>query len=323
MRRSDVASLLEGVVNRLPAQALQTRNPSEIRKRQALFHQDRTNDVLLSQLANAAAEVLLGKTSCFPDALVALAQTRLEEWRDEGVRLHLQEWSDRRREDRAKAVAAFLPTVRVILEGLERVRAREASTAAEVKRLLRKKLFITGAHWQLTRVEAGRLLTECGVKRCTKAGRAVLSLHGKCLRIPVDRCICGHPPPEDVFAAFEHTSPADASTLSEVHTFVRRVRDVSHADALRLTREAGIVAKRHQRRRVDAPTCAAFRDGHYLRIPPDACVLCGRSKENLSEEKATCSGTSPSEATQTSSDSDAPTTPPPTANASAPTTPST
>jgi hypothetical protein len=273
--------LLKGVVARDPVRALQARNPSDIRRRQALFHPDKGGDVKLSQLANACADVLNGRGR-LSDAHVAIAQPLLKEWQRELDELRDREWLEHRRIERAEAVAALLPQVKLIVDGLERVKGREASKAADVKNLLRKRL-------ALTRIEAGRLLTQLGVKRCAKAGRAVLSLNSKCLRVPADRCCaCGRPPLDDVFQVFEHAAPDDASTLTEVQAFVRRVRDVSLSEARRLTQEAGVVSKQCRRRflvkgRDVLGTRAAFRDGNYIRVPPNACVVCGRAPPPASE----------------------------------------
>jgi hypothetical protein len=271
-----IGRLLLGVVDRDPARALGGGSLSDMRKRQAVFHPDKGGDVELSQLANACADVINRKSWGLLDAHTELAKKHLANWHVVQNKINDQRRREVLREIRFNDVAALLPKVKLILDGLERVPGKDASKAVDVRNLLRKRL-------GLTREEACRLLAELGVKCYTTHGRTILSLNSRCLRLPVNHCCaCGRPMPDDVLEVLEGVVFVEASTISEVHAFVRRVCGVSLSEARRLAQEAGVVSKQYRgeydiRDERYLRSRAAFRDGSYVRVPPNTCVACGRA----------------------------------------------
>jgi hypothetical protein len=160
---------------------------------------------------------------------------------------------------------SLAPTAKVIIDGLERVSAKEASKSTEIRALLMKALL-------LSRGEVGRLLATLGVKEYASSGKKVLSVTEGRLRIPPNRCcVCKQPPLENAVDELLRAPKAEASRLPEVHAFLRRACGVGLPEARQIARASGIESKKSD------GTRAAFKDGHFLRVPPEACVLCGRA----------------------------------------------
>jgi hypothetical protein len=160
---------------------------------------------------------------------------------------------------------SLAPTAKVIIDGLERVSAKEASKSTEIRALLMKALLAT-------RGEVGRLLAALGVKEYACGGKKVLSVTAGRLRIPPDHCcVCKQPPLENPVGELLQAPKAQASKLPEVHAFLRRAYGVGLPEARQVARASGVESKKSE------GTRAAFKDGHFVRVPPNACVVCGRA----------------------------------------------
>ena len=190
----DIRQLLEGCVARNPFQAFGISSIAQIaevrrecKQKQALYHQDKGNPVIISQLANACADSISGRSMLLDDGILASAESLLADLRaqekQDAILKTLQEWRTR---DRAahfnKVVSAEnVERGKLVLASFERVPRTDASAFVEVKLLFRRA-------FNLTPQEAGWLMGELGIKGHTNYKKVYVACEDKDgLKIPTAR----------------------------------------------------------------------------------------------------------------------------------------
>ena len=151
-----VNELLSGVAARDPYRAFginATLPPPQLRRecrrKQAMFHQDRGNSLVVSQLANACADVLCDRVPMLEEGLVGTALELLREDRQrtgqEQWATLMKEWRDRDKRARIERVLtpANKEKASLLLASFERVKRSEATPHADVRAVFQRAFGLT------------------------------------------------------------------------------------------------------------------------------------------------------------------------------------
>ena len=193
----DVNQLLSGVAGGDPYHAfgiITALSPSQLRRecrrKQAAFHQDKGNSLVVSQLANACADVLCDRVPVLAGEIVATASRLLEEVRQcadrEQYTKLMQEWRDR--DKQARIDRATTPENKrralLLMSSFERVKRSEATPHADVRIAFQRA-------FGLTNNEAGYLMRAVGVRAAINYKRMYIAHDGEFgLRIPTNTENC-------------------------------------------------------------------------------------------------------------------------------------